>query len=220
MRVVVADDSLLMREGIARVLERHGHAVVGLAVDGASLLALVDRERPDIAVVDIRMPPTHTDEGLRAVASIRARHGPGIGLLVLSQYLEPAFAQQVVTELAGGVGYLLKERVADAAVFADAVRRVAAGEVVVDPEIVARLLRRRDRDPLVDLTERELDVIALIAEGRSNQAIGARLSIATKTVETHVNAVFSKLGLEQADDDNRRVLAVLAYLAGRIAYSE
>ena len=215
MRIVVADDSLLLREGIARVLERNGHEVVGLASDSTELAALVEGSQPDVAIIDIRMPPTHTDEGIRAATAIRSRHGPQIGLLILSQYLEPAFAQELVGNVAGGVGYLLKERVADGQVFAEAVRRVGAGEVVVDPEIVARLLRRRDRDPLVDLTEREVDVLALIAEGRSNQAIGERLAIVTKTVETHVNTIFSKLGLERADEDNRRVLAVLAYLRQR-----
>ena len=215
MRIVVADDSLLLREGISRVLERHGHDVVGLAADATELATLVEDTKPDVAIIDIRMPPTHTDEGIKAAAAIRIRHGPGVGLLILSQYLEPAFAQELVENIAGGVGYLLKERVADAQVFAEAVRRVGAGEVVVDPEIVARLLRRRDRDPLVDLTERESAVLGLIAEGRSNQAIGERLSIATKTVETHVNTIFSKLGLERAEEDNRRVLAVLAYLRQR-----
>ncbi|MEO7117693.1 MAG: response regulator transcription factor [Candidatus Limnocylindrales bacterium] len=215
MRVVVAEDSLLLREGIARVLELSGLEVVGLAGDAETLLALVAQHSPDIAVVDIRMPPTHTDEGLRAVAEIRRIHGPGIGLLVLSQHLEPAYAQQLLTEVVGGSGYLLKERVADPGLFADAVRRVASGEHVVDPEIIARLLRPRDRDPLADLTEREVEVLALLAEGRSNQAISEGLSIATKTVETHVNAIFSKLGLEPAAEDNRRVLAVLTYLRGR-----
>jgi DNA-binding NarL/FixJ family response regulator len=215
MRVVVADDSMLLREGIARVLERHGHQVVGLAGDPAELAALVETEAPDVAIIDIRMPPTQSDEGIRAAAAIRSRHGPAIGLLILSQYLEAELAQDVVSDISGGVGYLLKERVADSKVFADAVRRVGAGEVVVDPEIVARLLRRRNRDPLVDLTDRELDVLGLIAEGRSNQAIGERLEIVTKTVETHVNAIFSKLGLGRADEDNRRVLAVLAFLRQR-----
>ena len=215
MRVVVADDSLLLREGITRVLERAGHEVVGAAGDAEELLALVARTSPDIAVVDIRMPPTHTDEGLRAVATIRRERGKTIGLLVLSQYLESGFAQELVTQVEGGAGYLLKERVADPQVFADAVRRVGAGELVIDPEIVARLIRRRERDPLVDLTERELEVLALVAEGRSNQALAERLSIVIKTVETHVNAIFSKLGLEPAGDDNRRVLAVLTYLRSR-----
>ena len=212
MRIVIADDSLLLREGIVRILERAGHEVVGVAGDAGELLAIVETTRPDVAIVDIRMPPTHTDEGLAVVREIRARHGASIGLLVLSQYLEPGFAHELVTDTAGGSGYLLKERVADPDVFTDAVRRVADGQVVIDPEIVARLLRPAVRSELAELTERERAVIALLAEGRSNQAIAERLGIATKTVETHVNAVFSKLGLEPAGDDNRRVLAVLAYL--------
>jgi DNA-binding NarL/FixJ family response regulator len=215
LRVVVADDSLLLREGIVRILERAGHEVVGVAGDGDELLAIVASTEPDVAIVDIRMPPTHTDEGLTVVRAIRAARGPSIGLLVLSQYLEPAFAHELVTDIGPGSGYLLKERVADAAVFADAVRRVATGQVVIDPDIVARLLRPVARDELADLTEREREVIALLAEGRTNQAIGESLGIATKTVETHVNAIFSKLGLEPAEDDNRRVLAVLAYLRAR-----
>lgn len=212
LRIVVADDSLLLREGIVRILERAGHEIVGVAGDAVQLMAIVEATGPDVAIVDIRMPPTHTDEGLAVVRAIRARHGPSIGLLVLSQYLEPGFAHELVTDIARGSGYLLKERVADPDVFTDAVRRVADGQVVIDPEIVARLLRPAMRSELAELTERERAVIALIAEGRSNQAIGERLSIATKTVETHVNAVFSKLGLEPAGDDNRRVLAVLAFL--------
>lgn len=212
LRIVIADDSLLLREGIVRILERAGHEVVGVAGDAVELLAIVALTNPDVAIVDIRMPPTHTDEGLAVVRQIRATHGSAIGLLVLSQYLEPGFAQELVTEIAGGSGYLLKERVADPDVFTDAVRRVAAGQVVIDPEIVARLLRPAVRSELAELTERERAVIGLLAEGRSNQAIGEQLHIATKTVETHVNAIFSKLGLEPAEDDNRRVLAVLAFL--------
>lgn len=216
MRIVVADDSLLVREGIARVLEAAGHEVVGFAGDAVELLDLVKRLSVDVAIIDIRMPPTNTDEGLRAAADLRREHGPRIGLLILSQYVEPAYAQQVLADVAGGSGYLLKERVAEARVLADAVRRVAAGEMVVDPEIVAQLLRKRERDPLAELTVRELEVLGLLAEGRSNQAISERLSIAGKTVETHVNAIFSKLGLEPAAEDNRRVLAVLSYLRGRM----
>jgi DNA-binding NarL/FixJ family response regulator len=215
LRIVVADDSLLVREGLVRILERAGHELVGVAGNGTELLAVVEATRPDVAIVDIRMPPTHTDEGLAVVRAIRAAHGPAIGLLVLSQYLEPAFAHELVTDVGPASGYLLKERVGDAGAFSDAVRRVAAGQVVIDPDIVARLLRPAARDELADLTERELEVIALLAEGRTNQAIGDSLGIATKTVETHVNAIFSKLALEPAEDDNRRVLAVLAYLRAR-----
>ena len=215
MRVVIADDSLLMREGIARVLESDGFEVVGMASDGVQLVQLVRDERPDAAVIDIRMPPTHTDEGVAAARELRQDFSLQIGLLILSQYVEPAFAQQLITNVSGGLGYLLKERVAEPRVLADAVRRVAAGEVVVDPLLVAQLLRRRERDPLEDLTEREMELLALIAEGRSNQAIGEQLGIAGKTVETHVNSIFSKLGLEPAAEDNRRVLAVLSYLRSR-----
>lgn len=212
LRIVVADDSLFLREGIVRVLERAGHEVVGVAGDGAELLAIAESTKPDVAIVDIRMPPTHTTEGLEVVRAIRARYGKAIGLLVLSQYLETAFATELVTDMQGGAGYLLKERVADVDVFAEAVRRVAGGETVIDPEIVRRLVRPAGRDPLKELTERERSVMELLAEGRSNQAIGDQLEIARKTVETHVNAIFSKLELEPAEDDNRRVLAVLAYL--------
>lgn len=213
LRVVIADDAVLLREGIVRVLERAGHDVVGVAGNADELLALVAGTLPDAAIVDIRMPPSHTIEGLTAVRAIRAAHGRAVGLLVLSQYLEPQFAQELVTEFGGGSGYLLKERVADPAMLAEAVRRVAAGEMVIDPEIVARLVRPAAGGALSELTDRERAVIDLLAEGRSNQAIGERLGIATKTVETHVNAIFSKLGLEPAESDNRRVLAVLAYLA-------
>ena len=215
LRVVVADDSVLVREGIVRVLERAGHEVVGVAGTGDEVMRLVAATEPDVAVVDIRMPPTHTDEGFTAVRAIRARYGAAIAVLVLSQYLEPAFAQELVADLGGGCGYLLKERVADPTVFTEAVRRVASGQVVIDPDIVARLIRPKPRDELADLTDRERAVISLLAEGRSNQAIGDALGIATKTVETHVNAIFSKLGLEPAEEDNRRVLAVLAYLRAR-----
>ncbi|MBI3747834.1 MAG: response regulator transcription factor [Chloroflexi bacterium] len=215
MRVVVADDSVLLREGIVRILERAGHVVVGVADNGIELLRIVGATTPDVAIVDIRMPPTNTDEGLAAVREIRRRHGRSIAFLVLSQYLEPAFAQELVMEVGGGSGYLLKEHVADTDLFVDAVRRVAGGQVVIDPDIVARLLRPPARQALDELTQRERAVIGLLAEGRSNQAIGERLQIATKTVETHVNAIFSKLALEPAEDDNRRVLAVLAYLRAR-----
>ncbi len=215
MRVVIADDSLLIREGIARVLESHGMSVVGMVSDGTQLITMVHELEPDAAIIDIRMPPTHTDEGITAAAELRRDPSRTVGLLILSQYVEPAYAQQLLTTPGGGLGYLLKERVAEPRLLTDAVRRVAAGEIVVDPQIVAQLLRKRERDPLADLTARELDVLALLAEGRSNQAIGESLDIAGKTVETHVNAIFSKLGLEPAMEDNRRVLAVLSYLRSR-----
>ena len=217
MRVVIADDSLLMREGIARVLEAEGFEVAGVASDANQLVTMVRDLRPDAAVIDIRMPPTHTDEGITAAIELRRDPGAGLGLLILSQYVEPAYAQMLLATVPGGLGYLLKERVAEPRVLHDAVRRVCAGEVVVDPQIVAQLFRQRERDPLSDLTERELAVLELVAEGRSNEAIGDRLMIAGKTVETHINAIMSKLGLEPAAQDNRRVLAVLTYLRGRTA---
>jgi DNA-binding NarL/FixJ family response regulator len=212
VRVVIGEDSVLLREGVARLLVEGGLDVVGQAGDLDSLLATVDATVPDVVVVDIRMPPTFTDEGLRAVELIRARHGPGIGLLVLSQHLEPRFALGLVTRSAGGLGYLLKERVADLEDFVDAVRRVGRGGSIVDPEVVRELMARRNRDVVGTLTDREREVLALMAEGRTNSAISERLDIGSKTVEARVNTIFSKLGLDPAADDNRRVLAVLAYL--------
>lgn len=213
IRVVVADDSLLLREGVARLLEEAGFSVVGQAGTAEELLALVRAERPDVAITDIRMPPTHTDEGLRAAEAIVAEHGPTVGVLVLSQYVETTFALRLISDGVGGVGYLLKDRVDDLEDFSDAVRRIARGGSVVDPEIVAQLVgRRRARGPLDELTAREKEVLALMAEGRSNQAIGERLFLAPKTVETHIASIFSKLGLLPEPDDHRRVLAVLTYL--------
>jgi len=213
IRVVIAEDSLLLREGLVRLLGEAGFDVVGAVGSGEDLLRLAGEMRPDVAIVDIRMPPTHTDEGLRAAAALRARYGDGIGVLVLSQYVEVAYADQLIESDARGTGYLLKDRVADVAEIADAVRRVARGGSVIDPSLVAQLLRRRRRpDPLVDLTERETEVLGLMAEGRSNAAIAERLVISMKTIETHIASIFSKLGLEPEPDDHRRVLAVLAYL--------
>jgi DNA-binding NarL/FixJ family response regulator len=213
IRIVLAEDSLLLREGIARILTDAGFAVTAQVGTADELLAVVRSQRPDVAVVDIRMPPTHTDEGLRAAEAIRAEHGSAVGVLVLSQYVETTFALRLVTEGAGGVGYLLKDRVADLDDIADAVRRVARGGSVIDPEIIAQLVnRRRERGPLDELTEREREVLALMAEGRSNQAICDRLFVTPKTVEAHIANIFSKLELLQAPDDHRRVLAVLTYL--------
>ena len=212
MRVVIGEDFVLLREGMARLLVEGGLDVVGQAGDLDSLLAMVDATVPDVVIVDIRMPPTFTDEGLRAVARIRETYGPGIGLLVLSQHLEPRFALGLVTRSPGGLGYLLKERAADLDDFVDAVRRVGRGGSIVDPDVVRLLLEHRNRDVLGALTDREREVLALMAEGRTNAAICERLGIGTKTVEARVNTIFSKLGLEPAPDDNRRVLAVLAYL--------
>jgi DNA-binding NarL/FixJ family response regulator len=215
IRIVLADDSLLLREGIARLLGEAGFDVVAQAGDATSLLAAVREHHPDVAITDIRMPPTHTDEGLRAAESIREEHGEAVGVLVLSQYVDTTFALRLVADGSGGMGYLLKDRVDDLEDFADAVRRIARGGSVIDPEVVAQLVgRRRARVPLDDLTEREREVLALIAEGRSNQAICDRLFLAPKTVEAHIANIFSKLELLPAPDDHRRVLAVLAHLRG------
>jgi DNA-binding NarL/FixJ family response regulator len=213
MRIVVADDSLIFREGEARLLEEAGFEVVGQAANAVELLDLVRRVQPDVAVVDIRMPPTHTDEGLRAAEAILAEHGQRVGVLILSQYLEPAFALRVATEGQGGLGYLLKDRVSDLDEFTEAVRRVGRGGVVIDPGVVAQLVgRRRVKGPLDDLTDREREVLGLMAEGRSNSAIAERLFVTEKTVEAHIASVFSKLELQPTADDHRRVLAVLTYL--------
>jgi DNA-binding NarL/FixJ family response regulator len=212
VRVVVAEDVVLLREGIARVLRDGGFDVVGAVGDAASLLALVDREPVDVAIVDIRMPPTHTDEGLVAAETLLART-PSVPVVVLSQAVEAAHAVRLLGEGRGGVGYLLKERVAAMDDLFEAIERVARGGTVVDPAVVAALVgRRRARDPLDELTPRERDVLALMAEGRSNRAIAGRLFIGDKTVETHVASILSKLGLEAAPDDHRRVLAVLTWL--------
>ena len=212
MRVVVAEDVVLLREGIVRVLRDGGFEVVGAVGDAASLLELIDREPVDVAIVDIRMPPTHTDEGLVAAETLLARD-PSVPVVVLSQAVEAAHAVRLLGEGRGGVGYLLKERVAAMDDLFEAIERVARGGTVVDPAVVAALVgRRRARDPLDELTPRERDVMALMAEGRSNRAIAGRLFIGDKTVETHVASILSKLGLEEAPDDHRRVLAVLTWL--------
>ncbi len=212
LRVVVAEDSVLLREGIARLLEDAGFDVVGQAGTGDELMLKVRSYRPDVALVDIRMPPTHTDEGLRAAREIRARH-PGTGVLVLSQYLDPAYALELLSESAEGVGYLLKDRVADVDAFVDAVRRVAQGGSALDPAVVSQLVGRQRRDdPLAALTRRERDVLELMAEGRSNASIAAELVVTERAVEKHVTSIFSKLRLPPSTESHRRVLAVLAYL--------
>jgi serine/threonine-protein kinase len=212
VRVIVAEDVMLTREGIVRLLEEAGVSVVGQASDGDAVLELVAAERPDAVLLDIRMPPGYSDEGLVAAGQIRAAF-PGTGVVVLSQYLEPAWALELIERNPEGVAYLLKERVADAAVLVDALRRVAEGETVVDPTIVARLLgRRRRNDPLASLTAREREVLGLVAEGMSNRAIAARLVVTDRTVETHMTSIFGKLGLDETPDQHRRVLAVLALL--------
>jgi DNA-binding NarL/FixJ family response regulator len=212
MRVVLAEDSVLLREGLARLLAETGFDVVGRCATAEDLLLKVRSYAPDVAIVDIRLPPTHTDEGLRAAEEIRARH-PWVGVLVLSQYLELGLAMRLLAESAEGVGYLLKDRVSDVKEFAAAVRRVAEGGSAIDPTIVSQLLRRRrDEDPLEGITPREHEVLALMAEGRSNQAIADRLVITERAVQKHITRIFQKLGLIASDDDHRRVLAVLAFL--------
>ena len=212
MRVVIADDAMLIREGAARLLEDAGVEVAGTAGDAQDLLRLVATEQPDVAIVDIRMPPTHTDEGLVAAEQIRSRH-PGVGVLVLSQYLESRYATRLLEQHPQGRGYLLKERVSDIGALKDAIARIADGECVLDPTIVARLIKRpRHRRPIDELTDREREVLALIAEGRSNQGISQILVLSPKTVEAHVGRILAKLGLDDTPDYHRRVLAVLAFL--------
>jgi DNA-binding NarL/FixJ family response regulator len=212
VRVVIGEDSLLLREGIARVLEASGLDVVALAGDFDGLLEAVERERPDVAVVDIRMPPTHTDEGLRAARQIKADL-PATGVLVLSQYLDEDYVFALLGDGAQGLGYLLKDRITDGDSFVDAVRRVAAGDAALDPEVVAHLLGASNSGgPLDDLTDRERTVLGEMAEGRSNTAIAARLFLSDRAVERHVTAIFSKLGLTATPENHRRVLAVLTYL--------
>jgi DNA-binding NarL/FixJ family response regulator len=212
LRVVIADDSVLLREGIARLLEEAGFEVVGQAGDGEDLLRKVGAHKPDVAVVDVRMPPTHSDEGLRAAHRIRAEH-PDTAVLVLSQYVEEAYALELLSESSESTGYLLKDRISDVSSFTDALRRVARGGSALDPEVVALLLgRRRREDPLVALTAREREVLGLMAEGRSNSAMADALAISERAVEKHVTAIFSKLDLPRATADHRRVLAVLTFL--------
>jgi DNA-binding NarL/FixJ family response regulator len=212
MRVVLADDSLLLREGLARLLEDAGLDVVAQAGDAEDLLRKVGAHKPDIAIVDVRMPPTHTDEGLRAAVEIRGRF-EDTGVLVLSQYIEESYAMELLSDNAEGVGYLLKDRVADLDRFVDAVRRVGEGGSALDPEVVSRLLgRRRREDPLAEISPREREVLALMAEGRSNHAIANELVVTERAVEKHVTSIFSKLDLPPTADDHRRVLAVLTYL--------
>jgi DNA-binding NarL/FixJ family response regulator len=214
MRVVVADDETLLREGLARLLVDAGFDVVGRAGTADELMRRVELTRPDVAIVDIRMPPTHTDEGLVAAHEIRTRH-PAVGVLVLSHYVESRYAMRLLEDHPEGSGYLLKERVSDLAVLVDALERIADGECVLDPTIVSRLVRKpRDESPLGELTARELEVLALIAEGRSNDSICKQLFLSPKTVETHVRHILLKLGIGETSEYHRRVLAVLAYLRG------
>jgi DNA-binding NarL/FixJ family response regulator len=212
LRVVVAEDAVLLREGLSRVLTDAGMEVAGAAADAERLIDLVRAVRPDVVLADVRMPPTQTTEGLQAARQIR-REWPGTAVVVLSQHVETEILFDLLAEDPRGVGYVLKERVADISQFIDAIRRVAAGESVIDSEVVSRLMARLRHDsPLETLTWREREVLALMAEGRSNQAIATRLYMSPKTVETHVGAIFTKLGLAPAAEDHRRVLAVLAFL--------
>jgi DNA-binding NarL/FixJ family response regulator len=210
---VLADDSMLLREGLARLLAEAGFDVVGLAADGDGLLALVAEQQPDVAIVDIRMPPTHTDEGLRAARAIRERW-PGVGILVLSQFARPSYAFELLQSGTEGVGYMLKDRVSDLDTLADGLRRIAAGGSVLDPSVVGQLVGRprAGRDPLEELTAREREVLALMAEGRTNRAIAEELVITEHTVEKHVTSVMGKLAIPAGVDDHRRVLAVLTFL--------
>jgi serine/threonine-protein kinase len=212
MRIVIADDEVLLREGLARLLAEVGLDVVGSVGDATTLMRSIALDVPDVAIVDIKMPPTHTDEGLIAALAIRELH-PGVGVLVLSHYLDPRYATRLMEHHPGGVGYLLKERVSDVLVLVDALTRITEGECVVDPTIVSRLLRRgRDVSPLERLTQREREVLALMAEGHSNRGIADRLVLSPKTVERHVGHIFAKLDLAESEDYYRRIVAVLTFL--------
>jgi DNA-binding NarL/FixJ family response regulator len=212
MRVILADDAVLFREGMARVLADNGFTVTGQAGDGPALLDLIRADPPDVAVIDLRMPPGFAAEGIDAAVAIR-RHAPAVGLMLLSQYVEAHHALRLMTEFDGGVGYLLKDRVSDLTAFGADVRKVAGGQTVIDPELVTRLVaRRRERDPLDALTQRERAVLALMAQGLSNAAVAADLHLAVKTVEAYVTSIFTKLDLAPHDREHRRVLAVLTFL--------
>lgn len=211
---MIADDAVLLREGLVRLVTEHGHEVVAAVGDGPSLVEAIVREKPDVSIVDVRMPPTHTDEGLRAAVEAR-RQVPGTPVLVLSQYVEVSYADDLLADRAGAVGYLLKDRVAAITEFLDALGRVAGGGTVLDPEVVAQLLvRRRRDDPLRELTAREREVLGLMAEGMSNTAIARKLVVSDGAVEKHVRNIFTKLQLPPDEEQHRRVLAVLAYLRG------
>jgi DNA-binding NarL/FixJ family response regulator len=212
VHVVIAEDLALLRDGLTRLLQAFDFQVVAAVDNGPALLPALMEHRPDVAVVDVRLPPTFTDEGLQAAVAARTRI-PGLPVLVLSQHVEQLYARELLTDGTGGVGYLLKDRVSNVAQFIDAVKRVAEGGTVMDPEVVAQLLARRRRDdPLGDLTPREREVLGQMAEGRSNAAIAGKLFVTEKAISKHINSIFTKLGLPVSDDDNRRVLAVLAYL--------
>ncbi len=214
MRVIVADDAVLLREGLIRLLGENGHEVVAAVGDGPSFVEAVLRHRPDVSIVDVRMPPSHTDEGLRAAVEAR-RLVPRTPILVLSQYVEVSYADDLLADRSGAVGYLLKDRVADVAEFLDDLERVARGATVLDPEVVSQLVVRRGRVPLDSLTAREREVLSLMAEGRSNGAIAKALVVSDGAVEKHVKNIFTKLDLPPDEEQHRRVLAVITYLRGR-----
>jgi DNA-binding NarL/FixJ family response regulator len=212
MRIVIAEDAAVIRAGLAEILTDRGHEIVAAVGDAEALKDAVAARQPDVAIVDVRMPPSHTDEGLRAAIAIRRDH-PGVGILVFSQYVETRYAADLLATRSGGVGYLLKDRVANVAEFTDAVTRIAAGGTALDPEVVSGLLNAsRHSSALSTLTAREHDVLALMAEGRSNSAIADRIFVSERAVEKHISNIFTKLGLPPSDSDHRRVLAVLAYL--------
>ena len=212
MRIVIAEDAAVIRAGLAEILTDRGHEIVAAVGDAEALKDAVAAHQPDVAIVDVRMPPSHTDEGLRAAIAIRRDH-PGVGILVFSQYVETRFAADLLATRSGGVGYLLKDRVANVAEFTDAVTRIAGGGTALDPEVVSGLLNAsRHASALATLTAREHDVLALMAEGRSNSAIADRIFVSERAVEKHISNIFTKLGLPPSDSDHRRVLAVLAYL--------
>ncbi|WDZ86408.1 response regulator transcription factor [Micromonospora cathayae] len=214
MRIVIAEDLALLREGLIRILQANGFEVVEAVDNGAALIRSLMTHRPDVAIVDVRLPPTFTDEGLRSAIEAR-RQIPGLPIMVLSQYVEQIYARELMSDRAGAVGYLLKDRVTDVDQFVASVRQVAAGSTVMDPDVVSALLTRRSADPkLLGLSPREHEVLALMAQGRSNAAIAARMFVTEKTVSKHSNSIFAKLGLKPSEDDNRRILAVLAYLQG------
>jgi DNA-binding NarL/FixJ family response regulator len=215
MRVVIAEDSTLLRDGLSRMLADHGHEIVGSVSDATRLMAVVAHESPDLVVLDVRMPPTHTDEGIRAALELRARW-PELAVLVLSQYVEENYASELLSGDLGGIAYVLKDRVTDVGQFLESVTRVAGGGTVIDPEVVSQLLARtRRQEPLRDLSPREREVLELMAEGRSNAAIASKLVVTQRAVEKHVHSIFAKLRLPQVETDHRRVLAVLRYLEAR-----
>jgi DNA-binding NarL/FixJ family response regulator len=215
VRVVIAEDSVLLRDGLARMLNDHGHEVVGAVEDAVGLVQLVEEQSPDLVVLDVRMPPTHTDEGIRAALELRGRR-PELALLVLSQYVEENYASELLSGNLSGIGYVLKDRVTDVRQFLDTVERIAAGGTAIDPEVVSQLLARtRKQEPLEDLSPREREVLGLMAEGRTNAAIADQLVVTQRAVEKHVKSIFQKLRLPPAETDHRRVLAVLRFLEAR-----